>query len=234
MASVTAGRAGVGSREHLRPHRTGDDRRRGARRCVRPPGAGHWARRSSRAAGWSRSPSRALLASAYPRLRPGARAVLRRSLRRVGRRRGHRRRRPARGRRRFSGDDATVLLAGVAGLVLIIDGCWRLWCTRRLDERLPRRYARRALVGRRRGAGRLLRAASGRVRDRRHAQGACADRRRRSRPSARTRDAAHGGRVAARRRRMSRRAIALPSSCSRAARGLCRTRACSPLTATAC
>ena len=86
------------------------------------------------------------LAWAYPRLRPGARATAAivcgvlavvagivdgaRHVAVAG----------------ISGDDVTVLLAGVAGLALIIGGCGRLWRTRRLDERLPRRYARRALV----------------------------------------------------------------------------------------
>src|SRR5262245_17371741 len=89
----------------------------------------------------------AVLAWAYPRLRPGARATaaivcgvpavvaaIVDGVRHVA-------------VDRISGDDATVLVAGVAGLVLIVDGCRRLWCSRRLDEPLPRRYARRVLVG---------------------------------------------------------------------------------------
>jgi uncharacterized protein len=48
---------------------------------------------------------------------------------------------------RLAGDDLTVMLAGVAGVALIALGVLTLWRTRRLDERPPRRYARRALVG---------------------------------------------------------------------------------------
>jgi hypothetical protein len=88
-----------------------------------------------------------LLAWAYPRLRPGARAasaltcgVLAVVAAVVD------------GARhvavdRLSGDDATVLLAGLVGVGLIGDAIVRLWRTRRRDERLLRRYARRALVG---------------------------------------------------------------------------------------
>lgn len=48
---------------------------------------------------------------------------------------------------RFSGDDATALLAGLAGIALVLLGAVTLWRTRRLDEHVPRRLARRALVG---------------------------------------------------------------------------------------
>ncbi len=48
---------------------------------------------------------------------------------------------------RVSGDDLTVMLAGLAGVGLIIGAIGRLWSGRRLDERLPRRYARRMLLG---------------------------------------------------------------------------------------
>ena len=63
-----------------------------------------------------------------------------------------------------SGDDYTGLLAIPAGLMLLAVGVVTLWRSRRLDERMPRRYVRRALLGlggpgrRRRGrlAARLL------------------------------------------------------------------------------
>jgi fermentation-respiration switch protein FrsA (DUF1100 family) len=88
----------------------------------------------------------ALAAVAYPRLRAGWRAVVALVLgvfglgtaseawyytREVG----------------ASGDDYTGLLAIPAGLVLLAVGVVTLWRSRRLDERLPRRYLRRALVG---------------------------------------------------------------------------------------
>jgi uncharacterized protein len=46
-----------------------------------------------------------------------------------------------------SGDDYTGLLAIPAGLMLLAVGVVTLWRSRRLDERLPRRYLRRALIG---------------------------------------------------------------------------------------
>jgi hypothetical protein len=49
--------------------------------------------------------------------------------------------------RGVAGDDATVMLAGIAGLALVAVGTVLLWRTRRLDERPVRRYARRALLG---------------------------------------------------------------------------------------
>src|SRR5215207_4409050 len=48
---------------------------------------------------------------------------------------------------RLAGDDLTAMLAGVAGVALVLLGALTLWRTRRLDERLLRRYGRRALVG---------------------------------------------------------------------------------------
>src|SRR4051812_28992839 len=45
------------------------------------------------------------------------------------------------------GDDYTGLLAIPAGLMLLVVGVVTLWRSRRLDERLPRRYGRRALIG---------------------------------------------------------------------------------------
>ena len=45
-----------------------------------------------------------------------------------------------------SGDEYSGLAAGAAGLVLILVGLRTLWSSRRLDERLPRRYGRRALL----------------------------------------------------------------------------------------
>jgi len=88
----------------------------------------------------------ALAAITYPRLRAGWRAILALVLgvfgvgtaseawyytREVG----------------ASGDDYTGLLGGVAGLVLLAVGVVTLWRSRRLDERMPRRYLRRALIG---------------------------------------------------------------------------------------
>jgi uncharacterized protein len=88
----------------------------------------------------------ALAAVAYPRLRAGWRAVLALVLgmfglgtaseawyytREVG----------------ASGDDYTGLLAIPAGLMLLVVGVVTLWRSRRLDERMPRRYLRRALLG---------------------------------------------------------------------------------------
>ena len=88
----------------------------------------------------------ALAAVAYPRLRAGWRAVVALLLgvfglgtaseawyytREVG----------------ASGDDYTGLLAIPAGLMLLAVGVVTLWRSRRLDERMPRRYGRRALLG---------------------------------------------------------------------------------------
>ena len=87
-----------------------------------------------------------LAAFAYPRLRPGWRAVLALLLgvfglgtaseawyytREVG----------------ASGDDYTGLLVIPAGITLLVVGIVTLWRSRRLDERMPRRYARRTLLG---------------------------------------------------------------------------------------
>ena len=88
-----------------------------------------------------------LLALAYPRLRPGARAVAALAagplmlvagvvdgVRHVA-------------VDRLGGDDVTAILAGAAGVVLVLLGAVVLWRSRRLDERRPRRYLRRTLVG---------------------------------------------------------------------------------------
>jgi len=48
---------------------------------------------------------------------------------------------------RLAGDDVTAMLAGVAGVALVVLGVLTLWRTRRLDERPLRRYGRRALIG---------------------------------------------------------------------------------------
>jgi hypothetical protein len=45
-----------------------------------------------------------------------------------------------------SGDDATAVLAAVAGIALVALGVVTLWRTRRRDERRGRRYARRGLL----------------------------------------------------------------------------------------
>jgi hypothetical protein len=47
----------------------------------------------------------------------------------------------------LSGDDYTGIVALPAGALLIVTGVVTLWRSRRLDERLPRRYVRRALMG---------------------------------------------------------------------------------------
>jgi uncharacterized protein len=88
----------------------------------------------------------ALAVGAYPRLRPGWRAILALVLgvfglgtaseawyytRELG----------------ASGDDYTGLLAIPAGLTLLVVGVVTLWRSRRLDRPLPRRYLRRALIG---------------------------------------------------------------------------------------
>jgi hypothetical protein len=88
----------------------------------------------------------ALAAVAYPRLRAGWRAVVALLLgvfglgtaseawyftREVG----------------ASGDDYTGLLAIPAGLMLLAVGVVTLWRSRRLDDRMPWRYLRRALIG---------------------------------------------------------------------------------------
>lgn len=88
-----------------------------------------------------------LLAFAYPRLRPGARAVAALTagslmivagvvdgVRHVA-------------VDRLGGDDITAILCAVAGAVLVVFGASRLWRSRRLDERPLRRYLRRTLVG---------------------------------------------------------------------------------------
>ena len=48
---------------------------------------------------------------------------------------------------RLAGDDATAVLAGIAGGMLIGLAVTVLWRTRRLDERLARRYGRRLATG---------------------------------------------------------------------------------------
>lgn len=88
----------------------------------------------------------ALAAWAYPRCRAGVRAIVALSLGAFG---------IAAAAEGWtytsevgaSGDDYTGLLCIPAGLLLIVLGVVTLWRSRRLDERRPRRYARRALVG---------------------------------------------------------------------------------------
>jgi len=89
----------------------------------------------------------ALLAFSYPRLRPGARvaaALTAGTLMIVAG--------IVDGVRhitvdRMGGDDVTALLAGATGVLLLALGAGVLWRSRRLDERPPRRYLRRALIG---------------------------------------------------------------------------------------
>jgi uncharacterized protein len=88
----------------------------------------------------------ALAAVGYPRLRAGARAVVALALGAFGVGMGaegwHYAREVG-----ASGDDYTSLLAIPAGVLLLGVGVVTLWRSRRRDERLPRRYLRRALVG---------------------------------------------------------------------------------------
>jgi hypothetical protein len=88
----------------------------------------------------------ALAAWSYPRWRPGVRAIVAISLGAFGVGAGaeglHYTREVG-----ASGDDFTGLLCIPAGLLLIVLGAVTLWRSRRLDERRPRRYLRRALVG---------------------------------------------------------------------------------------
>jgi len=88
-----------------------------------------------------------VVALAYPRLRPGLRAVAGLVCGVLALTAG-----VVDGFRhvaidRLAGDDLTAMLAGVAGIVLVALGAVTLWRARRLDERPLRRYGRRALVG---------------------------------------------------------------------------------------
>jgi hypothetical protein len=88
----------------------------------------------------------AVLAWSYPRMRPGARATAALTCGILAVVAGI-----VDGARhvavdRLSGDDATAILAGVAGAGLIAGAIVGLWRTRRGDGRPFRRYARRALV----------------------------------------------------------------------------------------
>jgi uncharacterized protein len=89
----------------------------------------------------------ALLALAYPRLRPGAQAVAAltsgalmivvSATDGVGHVIVD----------RLAGDDLTAIAAGLAGAVLVVLGATELWRSRRLDAPPLRRYARRGLIG---------------------------------------------------------------------------------------
>lgn len=86
-------------------------------------------------------------AVAYPRLRPGWRALLAISLGLLGIVIGSVEAvyyGPDEG---LSGDDFTGLLAAAGGLVLVLLGIRTAWRSRRLDDSRARRYARRALLG---------------------------------------------------------------------------------------
>ena len=86
-----------------------------------------------------------LAAAAYPRLRPGARAVVAIGLGFFG---------IAAGLEGWyyatkvgaSGDDYTSLVALPAGVLLLVVAALTLWRSRRLDESRRRRYSRRALI----------------------------------------------------------------------------------------
>jgi hypothetical protein len=84
---------------------------------------------------------------AYPRLRPGGRAIVALALGLFGLVAGG-----AEGGYHLvtagaSGDDYTGLVALLGGLLLLALGAGELWKTRRLDESWRRRYLRRSLVG---------------------------------------------------------------------------------------
>ena len=86
-------------------------------------------------------------AAAYPRVRPGLRAVLAISLGVLGIVMGSVEAvyyGPDEG---LSGDDFSGLLAAVAGLVLVLLGVRTAWRSRKLDDSRPRRYGRRLLLG---------------------------------------------------------------------------------------
>jgi uncharacterized protein len=87
-----------------------------------------------------------LLALAYPRLRPGARAVAALTAGPLMILAG-----VVDGVRhiavdRLAGDDVTAVVCGLGGAVLVGFGTALLWQSRRLDERLVRRYARRPIT----------------------------------------------------------------------------------------
>ena len=88
----------------------------------------------------------AALVFAYPRLRPGARAIAAIACGALAITAG-----VTDGFRhvavdRLAGDDIAVMSGGLAGAVLVLLGAVTLWRSRRLDERPLRRYARRALI----------------------------------------------------------------------------------------
>jgi hypothetical protein len=87
-----------------------------------------------------------LLAFAYPRLRPGARALAALTAGTlmivVGIVDGFRHVAVD----QLGGDDVTAILTALAGAALMVLGAARLWRSRRLDERPWRRYLRRALL----------------------------------------------------------------------------------------
>ena len=89
----------------------------------------------------------ALLALAYPRLRPGARAVAALTagllMLVVGVVDGFRHVAVD----RLGGDDVTAIFCGAAGAALLVLGVSVSWRSRRLDQRPLRRYLRRALIG---------------------------------------------------------------------------------------
>ena len=83
----------------------------------------------------------------YPRLRPGVRAILASTVGIVAVAGGIAEAAYYTVKVGPSGDDFTGLAMLAAGLVLVATAIAVLWRSRRLDERRPRRYARRALVG---------------------------------------------------------------------------------------
>lgn len=89
----------------------------------------------------------ALAAFAYPRLRPGLRATLALVLGALAIVAGTVDGVAHAAVDRLAGDDATAILAALAGGVLVGVGAATLWRTRRLDEPHLRRYLRRGAVG---------------------------------------------------------------------------------------
>jgi hypothetical protein len=89
----------------------------------------------------------ALAAFAYPRMRPGLRAALALVLGSLAIVAGTVDGVAHAAVDGLAGDDATAILAALAGGVLVGVGAATLWRSRRLDEPRPRRYLRRGLVG---------------------------------------------------------------------------------------
>jgi fermentation-respiration switch protein FrsA (DUF1100 family) len=88
-----------------------------------------------------------LCAAAYPRLRPGFRAIIALTVGFLAAVGGAAEAGYYGVKVGPSGDDYTGFLMIAAGLLLLGVGAWTLWTTRRLDETRRRRYLRRFLIG---------------------------------------------------------------------------------------